>query len=86
MDYSKYKNSKPFPSRGMESATEMRREYDAEEGRLLQLFWSDLCEEYDISPEHPKYSLLSHLAWEHGHSAGLQEVEYYFGEFIELIL
>lgn len=87
MDYTKYKNTKPFPSGKMEpdGKVKMRAEYDAEQMRITELFWSDLSEEYGISPEHPKYALLSSMAWEHGHSAGLQEVEYWFNELIQLI-
>jgi hypothetical protein len=85
MDYSKYKNTKSWPKQGSENAKEMWDEHHAEQERLLALFWSDLSEEYDISPDHPKYSLLARLAWDHGHSAGLQDVEYYFAEFIELV-
>lgn len=87
LDYSKYENTKPFPNKRTPDNERMgmRRAYDDEMIRLELQFWKDLCVEYDITPEHPKYVLLSSMAWEYGHSAGLQEVEYYFSEFIDLV-
>jgi len=34
---------------------------------------------------HPKLNLCYDLAWEHGHSNGLDSVEGYFSDFVELI-
>lgn len=34
---------------------------------------------------HPKAQVLFHLSWEHGHSAGENEVEIYYDEFSELL-
>lgn len=35
--------------------------------------------------DHPKRDLLWSKAWEHGHSNGHEEVEYWYGEFVEMI-
>lgn len=34
---------------------------------------------------HPKAQRLWELAWQHGHSNGLEEVEMYYSDFVELI-
>lgn len=34
---------------------------------------------------HPKLDLCYDLAWEHGHSSGFSEVEYYFSDLVQLI-
>lgn len=81
LNYNKYKNTLSWNT----SDREALKAYLREEGRLIDLFWSDICEEYGISPDHPKYSLLSSMAWEHGHSSGFAEVDYWFGELIQLI-
>jgi hypothetical protein len=87
MDYSKYKNTKPFPSRDMskEDREAMRKEYDIEDSRIYNQFWDDISEEYGISQDHPKWSTLMRMAWEHGHSAGYGEVDYWVNELLELI-
>lgn len=48
-------------------------------------FIGALCEYFEVDPDHPKVSLLFNLAWERGHSSGLHDVAYYFGEMAELI-
>jgi hypothetical protein len=87
LDYSRYVNHKPFPRREMhqEDREEMRREYDKENNRLQALFWDDLSVEYNIGQGHPKWSKLMSKAWEHGHSGGLSDVEYWFVEFLEML-
>jgi hypothetical protein len=61
-----------------------RKEYDAESAKLHQEFQNDLFEDYDVS-DNPKRFKCFELAWEHGHSSGLEEVYNYFGDFVELI-
>lgn len=78
LDYSKYKNDIPLTER-------TRQEHWDNEIKLTMQFWADICEEYGITPEHPKYQKLAGMAWEHGHSAGYSEIEYYFSEFIQLV-
>lgn len=54
----------------------VRDAYYAEEGRMIDLFWSDTFDELGIDKDHPKAHLLRGIAWEQGHSSGLQEVFY----------
>lgn len=61
-----------------------RKEYDAESAKLHQEFVKDLFEDYGVS-DNPKRFKCFELAWEHGHSSGLEEVYNYFGDFVELI-
>jgi hypothetical protein len=61
-----------------------RKEYDAESAKLHQEFQNDLFEDYDVS-DNPKRFKCFELAWEHGHSSGLEEVYNYFEDFVELI-
>jgi hypothetical protein len=61
-----------------------RKEYDVESAKLHQEFQNDLFEDYDVS-DNPKRFKCFELAWEHGHSSGLEEVYNYFGDFVELI-
>jgi hypothetical protein len=35
--------------------------------------------------EHPRREMLWNKAWEHGHSAGLADVEYYYDDMAELL-
>lgn len=62
-----------------------RKEYDDERNKLDQEFQNDLFEDYGVS-DNPKRFKCFDLAWEHGHSSGLEEVYNYFGDFVELIL
>jgi hypothetical protein len=48
-------------------------------------FFDALSEHTGVPRSHPKWGVLWNLAWEHGHSAGITEVVYYFEEFAELI-
>ena len=58
-----------------------RLKRQAEERRALK---ERLLEEHVLTG-HPKGDKLFELAWEHGHSAGIHEVEIYFAEFAELV-
>ena len=50
----------------------------------MKQFHDDLLAEYGVT-DNPKAEKCFRLAWEHGHSAGHEEVALYFGEFVELI-
>ena len=60
-------------------------EYGAEESRLRELFYSDLCTEHGV-PYPSKFAdaLLAH-AWEDGHSGGLSEVAIQFISALDLV-
>jgi hypothetical protein len=60
------------------------KEYYDETDKLHQEFQNDLFEDYGVS-DNPKRFKCFELAWEHGHSSGLEEVYGYFGDFVELI-
>ena len=61
-----------------------RTAYRAEQGRLQEEFKRDLFEEHGVT-DHPKAERCYALAWEKGHSAGLQEVANFFDDFVDLI-
>lgn len=58
-----------------------------DQARLENEFWRAVEEENGTTslPENVKSKLRS-LAWEHGHSAGYSEVNYYYSDFCELAL
>ena len=60
------------------------KEYNDESAKLHREFRDDLFEDYGVS-DNPKRFKCFELAWEHGHSSGLEEVYGYFGDFVELI-
>ena len=61
-----------------------RQEYDVESAKLDREFRDDLFEDYGVS-DNPKRFKCFELAWEHGHSSGLEEVYGYFGDLVVLI-
>lgn len=67
-----------------EGYKEHRKEYDDERNKLHQEFQNDLFEDYGVIDNHKRFKCFD-LAWEHGHSSGLEEVYNYFGDFVELI-
>ena len=78
MDYSKYVNKLDYKAD--------KKAYNLEDARLLALFWSDLFDSYTISLSHPKADKLKELSWSFGHAYGLQGVENYFSQFVELVV
>ena len=62
-----------------------RKQYSDESAKLYKEFQNDLFEDYGVS-DNPKRFKCFDLAWEHGHSSGLEEVYNYFGDFVKLIL
>jgi hypothetical protein len=63
---------------------EQRRLWQAEEGRMIDLLRTDLEAEHGVTG-HPKAGVLWSLAWQHGHSGGLQDVVSHYEEFVELL-
>jgi hypothetical protein len=70
-----------LPSGANAEERKLRR---ADERRLKAVFASDLIEAAGVTG-HPKAQRCFDLAWEYGHSGGLQDVRYYFEELVELI-
>lgn len=60
------------------------KEYNDENAKLHREFRDDLFEDYGVS-DNPKRFKCFELAWEHGHSSGLEEVYGYFGDLVVLI-
>ena len=60
------------------------KEYNDESAKLHREFRDDLFEDYGVS-DNPKRFKCFELAWEHGHSSGLEEVYGYFGDLVVLI-
>ena len=60
------------------------KEYNDESAKLHREFQNDLFEYYGVS-DNPKRFKCFELAWEHGHSSGLEEVYGYFGDLVVLI-
>jgi len=61
------------------------KERKAESRRLMDEHRTKMAEKYGVPESHPKLDKCYKLAWEYGHSAGFQEVEHYFADFVELI-
>jgi hypothetical protein len=59
------------------------KHYQEESKRLQNEFRDDLIEKYEMT-NHPKAVKLFNKAWDMGCSGGLQDVEYYFQDLIEL--
>ena len=76
MDLNKYINTLTY--------TDDRPAWMAEQGRLMNLFESDLAAEYDMT-DHPKRGMLWAKAWEEGHGSGLSDVEHWYSELWNLV-
>ena len=59
------------------------KHYQEEVKRLQEEFCEDLIVKYKMS-HHPKADKLFNKAWDMGCSGGLEEVEYYFQDLVEL--
>lgn len=88
LDLSKYKMTCPFPSMLAFGSREdfhiARRAWRAQKRDLEVQFRKDLQAVLGLS-DHPKGELLVRLAWDHGHSYGLQEVVNEAEELAELL-
>ena len=80
-----YDNKLNWPGSGMDGdLKELRKKYQQENGRLRNLFRSDLEETYGVAG-HKKKDILWALAWERGHSSGLTEVFVCYDEMVQLL-
>jgi hypothetical protein len=59
------------------------KHYQEEQKRLEDEFREDLIQKYNMT-DHPKANKIFNKAWDLGCSDGLEEVEYYFRDLIEL--
>lgn len=63
---------------------EQRKLYHEEEARLTALFAADLADEHGLTG-HPKAVKVFGMAWEDGHSEGLESVAHRYAELAELV-
>lgn len=56
--------------------------YRNQKAARLNKFKNRLRDDYDITQA--QFDVLWHHAWEHGHSAGLSEVDHYFDDFYDM--
>jgi hypothetical protein len=63
---------------------EERRRYYEEEARLIEESQSRLAQEYDLE-RNAKFDIAWSIAWQHGHSSGVHEVESYFRDLVPLL-
>ena len=63
--------------------TAHRKTYNEAEAECMRVFRADLEAEHGMA-DHPKADRLYELAWEHGHSGGLEEVVNFYEEFVDL--
>lgn len=83
-----YNNMLPWAKTG-----EAREAYRAEDRRIREKFRADLENEYGIREAlgslritQAKADRLWSLAWDHGHSGGLNEVVGFYEDFVDLVL
>jgi hypothetical protein len=60
------------------------KHYHKERQRLENEFRKDMIAKYELT-NHPKADKLFNKAWDMGCSGGLEEVEYYFMDLVELL-
>jgi hypothetical protein len=58
--------------------------YQAEQERLVELFWNDVAEDLGVK-DHPRFGKLKEIAWDAGHSDGYQSVYNWASTLVELI-
>jgi hypothetical protein len=68
-----------------EEYIKLRNQVKRDETTLLEAFWNDAFEEVGINKDHPKAPLLSRMAWEDGHSEGLESVMQYIVKYSEFL-
>jgi len=64
---------------------EYRALYNANNGGVKRDFQSDLEKEYDLVG-HPKASKLYEIAYDMGHSSGMEDVAHYYCQLSELLI
>ena len=84
-DVAKYNKELKVYEKEMPIYREKRKAYSVETYRLHQLFKQDALKELGLS-KHKKADKLFEVAWEEGHSNGLNEVWIYMETFSELLI
>lgn len=77
MNFDKYVNKVPYTK-------ETRKEYKAEELRLLEEFKKDLLDEFGLT-NHPKADKFWEIVWDMGHAYGLSDVYSYADQLYVLL-
>lgn len=63
---------------------EARAEYNRGEGEAIERFWADVAENEGIDKDDPFFLRMRSIAWEQGHSSGLNDVLCAFDELLPL--
>jgi hypothetical protein len=71
-------------TRGSEAFKAKMDEWRAEEARLEEQFYRDLCATFGVDADDPFARKMYALAYESGHSAGYSEVAGDFGDLVPL--
>ena len=78
-------NLSPAQKLRIEEFDAKRKAYRDEDKRLYEQFKKDLFEEYGVT-NNPKVEQAYSLAYAYGHSCGLNSIESYFSELVDLIV
>lgn len=85
MNFDTYINQVPYPTRELKAVDyNVQVKWRNEQHRLHALFRKDLLEDLGIT-NHPKADKLFEMAWDNGHSEGLQAVYDWAVELSELL-
>ena len=85
MDFDRYETKLPYSGDKTDEGDVIRKAYRAKTSELMAQFKADLLEELGLT-WHPKADLLYSMAWDEGHSEGLQRVYYCAEELSELLM
>lgn len=72
-------NVKDFYKKELAKYNELKKSYDGENRRVLEMFKNDALEEVGLW-NHKNKDKIYDFAWEHGHSSGLYDVYYWLQE------
>ena len=63
---------------------EQRRKWREEENARIEAVKAEMAETYGLA-RNAKFDIAWAIAWDHGHSAGMDEVKSYFQELADLL-
>ncbi len=67
-----------------EQYKEEKKAYNVGEGEAIERFWADVAENEGIDPKDPFFLAMRSVAWEQGHSSGLEEALSVFDDLMPL--
>lgn len=68
-----------------EERVEQRRQWREQEARDIEASKAKMASEYGLERDH-KFDIAWDISWSRGHSSGINEVENYFGELVDLLV